>query len=376
MSSSKTYSKIIFFHLLNDNSGSPTVLKSTVEALDSRRRGDVLYIGSQGRGVLEGSGLQTRRYRYRRSKNRLFTLFSFFASQVFLYRALSNADDVPDDAIIFVNTLLPFGAALWGKRTGRKVIIHVHEVSITPAPLRWFLKSCASKCASQLLYVTQDHLNRIPIKGPPAEVLPNPISPAISTQAAHHTPRRSKSFNVLMLASLRGYKGIEEFMILAQALAHRSDVTFTLVLNAEQTDVDTFVEQHPNAENVLIHARTANPTSFYKEADLVLNLSRVDQWIETFGLTLVEAMAFGIPVIAPPFGGPTEIVTNGQEGYCIDSRKVGELKRAVLHLADDPDLARSMSQAARKRAQHFTFEVYSNKLRSILTKVNDQEQFQ
>jgi len=362
---------IVFCHLLNDRSGSPTVLRATLEVLNARADG-LLYVGSQGRGVLEEACVPTRRYWYRRSRHRIVTLFTYFASQIALYRALSRARDIPQDATVFVNTLLPFGAMLWGRRTGRTVVVHVHEVSITPGPLRRFLTRCAGRCASQLLYVSNDHRARLPIDGPPSRVVPNPVSPALAARAGNYAPRRSGAFNVLMLASLRGYKGVEEFMALAEALRQRPDITFTLVLNAEPEEVKAFAARHPGTSNVTIHSRTDDPVRFYKRADLVLNLARADQWIETFGLTLAEAMTFGIPVIAPPVGGPTEIVTHGVEGYCIDSRDGTALREAVVSLADEPETYAAMSRAARVRAQDFTFGAYATALRAALEEIDER----
>ena len=356
---------IVFCHLLNDRSGSPTVLRATLDALDGREHG-LLYVGSQGRGVLSKTGAETRRYWYRRSRHRVVTLFTYALSQVALYRALARARDIPRDATIFVNTLLPVGAMLWGKRTGRRVVVHVHEVSITPGPLRRFLTRNAARTADLLLYVSHDHLARLPIAGPPARIVPNPVSPAIAARAAPYVPRRSGAFNVLMLASLRGYKGTEEFMALAAALSGRDDISFTLVLNAAPDETATFAARHPDAANVTLHPRTEDPARFYATADLVLNLARVDQWIETFGLTLAEAMTFGLPVIAPPVGGPAEIVTDGREGYLIDSRDGAALQAAVLSLADDADTHATMSRAAADRARDFTFDAFRAALRDAL----------
>lgn len=357
---------IIFCHLLNDRSGSPTVLRSTLDALDAREQG-LLFVGSQGRGVLEEAEVPTRRYWYRRSRYRLITLFTFFASQMALYRALSRATDIPGDAVVFVNTLLPFAAMLWGRRTGRRVIVHVHEVSITPGPLRRFLTSCAGRFADLLLYVSNDHRARLPIEGPPVLVVPNPVGAALVVRAEAHAPRQDRQqFRILMLASLRGYKGIEEFMVLAKGVLNRTDISFDLVLNAEADDVAAFARRHSDAANVTIHPRTDDPALFYGRTDLVLNLSRVDEWIETFGLTLVEAMTFGLPVIAPPVGGPVEIVTHGTDGYCIDSRDGAALREAVLKLADDPQTYNAMARAARKRAQDFSFDAYAAALRAAL----------
>lgn len=362
---------IVFCHLLNDRSGSPTVLRATLDALDARENG-LLFLGSQGSGILDEACVPTRRYWYRRSRHRIITLFNYFVSQFALYRALSRSRDIPSDATVFVNTLLPFAAMLWGRRTGRRVIVHVHEVSITPEPLRRFLTGCARRFADLTLYVSSDHLMRLPIDGPPARIVPNPVSPTLASRAGERTSLENNVFRVLMLASLRDYKGVEEFMALAAAVRHRSDITFELVLNAEAREVAAFVTRHPDAWNVAIHPRTDDPASFYARAALVLNLSRVDLWIETFGLTLAEAMTFGIPVIAPPVGGPTEIVTHGVEGYCIDSRDCHALRTAVIELADDPETYATMSQAARARARDFTFEAYATALRAALDKPTER----
>nr|WP_283054488.1 glycosyltransferase [Thetidibacter halocola] len=255
---------------------------------------------------------------------------------------------------------------LWGRRSGRRVVVHVHEVSISPGPLRRFLTRCAGRCADLLLYVSNDHRARLPIDGPPARIVPNPVSPALAARAAKAAPRQKGPFTVLMLASLRGYKGVEEFMALAATLRDRSDIVFELVLNAEPDEVSAFAARHSGVSNVTIHPRTDDPALFYTRADLVLNLARVDQWIETFGLTLAEAMTFGIPVIAPPVGGPAEIVTHGEQGYCIDSRDGESLRKAVLALADDPETRSAMSRAARERARDFSFDAYAAALRAAL----------
>tara|TARA_R110002049_G_scaffold177184_1_gene344271 strand:+ start:3617 stop:4636 length:1020 start_codon:yes stop_codon:yes gene_type:complete len=331
----------------------------------------MLFVGSQGRGVLEEAGVLTRRYWYRRSRYRIMTLFTYFVSQIALYRALSQAREIPADAIVFVNTLLPFGAMLWGRRTGRRVIVHVHEVSITPAPLRRLLTACAARCSDRLLYVSNDHFARLRIAGPAAEILFNPVNPVFrdAARGEQYAPRRTGTFEVLMLASLREYKGVGEFMALARSLRYRDDIRFTLVLNAEMSEVAALKCRYPDVDNVALHPRTDTPGTFYTQADLVLNLARTDQWIETFGLTLVEAMTFGVPVIAPPVGGPAEIVSHGKEGYCIDSRDSAALQAAVLELADKPARAMAMSKAARIRASEFTFDAYAAKLRQMLAEL-------
>ncbi|MFX0543404.1 glycosyltransferase family 4 protein [Roseovarius sp. S4756] len=363
---------IVFCHLLNDNSGSPTVLRETIKALSHAGPDDLLFVGSQGRGVLENAGIPIRRYWYRRGRFRLITLLTFLTSQYFLYRALSRAR-LPGDAIFYVNTLLPFGAALWAKRNGHIVLYHAHEATISPSPLRRFLVNMVEKTAERVLYVSNDHMARLPIVRIPGAVVPNPIAPRIAAKgsATPYAPRRTGYFLVLMLASPRDFKGVHEFLALAELLMARQDIRFQLVLNADAAEIERYLPAASRPHNLEIVPRVDDPERFYATADVLLNLTRVDLVVETFGLTLVEAMAFGVPVIAPPVGGPAEIVTHRQEGYCIDSRDGTPLQAAVLELADNPDLAMTMSQAARNRASEFTFDAYARKLRRILAEAQD-----
>lgn len=354
---------IVFCHLLNDNSGSPIVLKSVVKALLTVEDDSVLFVGSQGRGCLESTGLPIRRYWYRRSRFRLITLVTYLFSQLLLYRALSRAS-LPRDAVIYVNTLLPFGAALWGLRHNRTVVYHVHEVSITPDLLRRFLVRIVKTCACKVFYVSADQRSRLPIAGVPSMVLHNPIDPQIAATGSDtpYAPRRTGHFEVLMLASPRDFKGIPEYLDLARRLSRREDVRFTLVLNGLQSEITTYIPASDRPANVTIHSRTDTPSTYYATADVLMNLSRVDQWVETFGLTIVEGMAFGLPVIAPPIGGPVEIVTDGREGYLIDSRNLAQLERHLCILIENSSKALEMSSYARRRAQDFTMDEFAKSL--------------
>jgi len=78
--------------------------------------------------------------------------------------------------------------------------------------------------------------------------------------------------------------------------------------------------------------------------DLYLTLSRV----ESFGRTAVEAMAVGIPVLALNAGGHAEIITNGQNGFIVDSADPDTVRAAVEAVHRNPDLAAGIVENARK----------------------------
>lgn len=54
--------------------------------------------------------------------------------------------------------------------------------------------------------------------------------------------------------------------------------------------------------------------------------------VETFGMTILEAMAYGIPAIVLNVGEPMEIVSDGYNGYCIDVSDVDVVSATVANI--------------------------------------------
>lgn len=363
---------IVFVHLFNDRSGSPRVLCSAIAALRQEQDRSRLFIGSDGSGCLNEVGIEIMRYWYRRTPYRPLTLATYLISQLALIIRLFCMRDISRDALIYVNTLLPFGAAIYGWLSGRPVVYHLHEVSLTPAPLKWFLMAIARRTARCLIYVSDFHHGRLPIEGVPAAIVHNSIDDDFLKRARDsvYLHRYKGEFNVLMLASLRDYKGVPEFLDLANRLRNRPDIRFNLVVNDDELAIMSYFHDTDMPPNMSVHPRTEDPGAHYAKASLVLNLSRPDLWVETFGLTLLEAMAYGIPVIAPPIGGPAEVVRHEQDGFLVDSRNRNELAARVLHLADDAGLCLRFSAAARSRASVFSQAAFTQKLRQVISKIN------
>jgi glycosyltransferase involved in cell wall biosynthesis len=153
---------------------------------------------------------------------------------------------------------------------------------------------------------------------------------------------------------------------LAARFEGEPDIRFHLVVNDEKSAIRCYFQGRALPPNLTVYPRTSEPSVHYAAASLVLNLSRPDQWVETFGLTLLEAMAFGVPVIAPPVGGPLELVDDGVEGFLIDSRNGEELAASVARLADDESLCMRMSEAARRKSERFSPDAFRQSLRDAL----------
>jgi spore coat protein SA len=86
--------------------------------------------------------------------------------------------------------------------------------------------------------------------------------------------------------------------------------------------------------------------SHYCQADVLVNPS----FSEAFGMSLIEAMACQVPIVATRVGGMTEIVEEGKTGLLVESGSAPELAGAILHILSDEDLMKRMRNAGREQA--------------------------
>ncbi len=77
---------------------------------------------------------------------------------------------------------------------------------------------------------------------------------------------------------------------------------------------------------------------------------------EPFSLTLIHALASGIPTIASRVGGNPEIVEDGHSGLLFAKGDAADLASAVRRLAQDGTLRARLAKGGRRSASRFTFE--------------------
>ncbi len=85
-------------------------------------------------------------------------------------------------------------------------------------------------------------------------------------------------------------------------------------------------------------------------------------WNEAFGLTPLEAMAAGVPVVVSRCGGIVETVQDGKTGFVVEPDNPAALANALLRLAEDNTLRETMGRAGRARALEFTWHAVTNSM--------------
>jgi len=164
----------------------------------------------------------------------------------------------------------------------------------------------------------------------------------------------SRPLRVLWLGSVILRKGIQ---YLCEAARRLQDVaTFRIVgpVGIAQEKVDAA------PKNMTFEGSTPRTEAgrFYDWADVFVLPTLSDG----FAITQLEALAHGVSVVATPNCG--EVVVDGKHGRIVPAADADALAAALVDLAQQPDVLRSMSQNCLHRVRDFTLDRFANRVLS------------
>lgn len=356
---------IVCFHLFNDYSGSPQVLRTVIEGL--LEKGYHIDLVTSRGGVLDElggkEGLRMRQYDYRFARNMAVRAlrYAWVQLQVF-FIALGYM--FKRNTVIYVNTILPVGAAIGGRLACKKVVYHYHENAKAKSMAYRILAKIMQLIASDIICVS--HYQRSFLRRKKrVHITPNALKRDFTAKLAPDSAKAFDNQRVLMLGSLKTYKGTDEFIALAGSM---NKYSFELVINDSQKNIDNYLKEKdivlPN--NLAIHPRQDDVAPFYNRASLVLNLTNKKYAIETFGLTALEAMSAGLPVIVPTVGGIAEMVTDGENGYRIDSQDCEKMQQYIEKILRNKIFFINLSKNALAKSRSYDAEHMVNNIANIL----------
>jgi len=110
--------------------------------------------------------------------------------------------------------------------------------------------------------------------------------------------------------------------------------------------------------------------SFYQQADIFV----LPTYAEAMPISVIEAMAAGLPVVSTPVGGIPELIHDGEEGLLCPSGDVNALAEKIMCLVSDHQRRTEMGTKGRKRVrEQMDFTAYVGRLRAELIRLTEPD---
>ena len=260
----------------------------------------------------------------------------------------------------------------------RAVIFHFHASGVSeayhrlPAPLRvlYHLAYRNADVAVRLSELTPD--DPAALGAATVHVVPNGVSD-------HHRGASSKGPDgvptVLYVGVLSESKGLL-VLLEACAILKKHGVTFRLdvVGAAQPATFSRVLAEVIDARGLEDHVRLCGVRDgeekwrLYREATVFGFPTFFES--EAFPVVLLEAMQFGLPVVATAWRGIPSIVEDGRTGFLVPPHDAGALAERIEALLDQPDLAAEMGQRGRERyLADFTIEAFQRNMEAVIASV-------
>ena len=182
-------------------------------------------------------------------------------------------------------------------------------------------------------------------------VIPNPLASVLLADASA-AEGLADSHTILYTGRLAPVKGIAHLLDAAGEVCRQApDARFVLAgpwqmgPKPEEWGFGTNGEVFGDGVKWKGHVSWEQMPALYRSASVFV----MPSWFESFGISVIEAMAFGLPVVASNAGALPEIVEDGVTGFLVPPGDARALAAAIMKLLQDPALRHRMGRAGRLR---------------------------
>jgi glycosyltransferase involved in cell wall biosynthesis len=238
--------------------------------------------------------------------------------------------------------------AAWWAGVNRRIHTHHHGRLASISGRQRFLIRQAARCAEHFVCVSNDSA-RFMIEQGIAEQQVRTIHNGIDlTRFAFLGP--ADGGPIVTVARLSPEKDVANLLRAAQGVvAQFPQARFEIAGDGPcRADLMRLTQELRLSENVLFHGEVLGIAALLARARLFVLPSQT----EGISLTLLEAQARGLPVVATQVGGTPEVVDAGATGLLVPARDPAALAQAIGAILSDPERGRQMGRAGRQRVEN------------------------
>jgi glycosyltransferase involved in cell wall biosynthesis len=266
------------------------------------------------------------------------------------------------NALVHVHSSVCIYAMWAAKRAGVPLVVHVRETR-RPTWESWLREQMVLRLADRIVTVSEG------IRRGYSRVFQNRSATIYNwVDAPENIAELSRHGRVLgFVGSIHFEKGIREFLEMCARLkgmgtdfeAHVYGQPLT-----PETDIwcRSFVQREGLERCVLWKGAVQDAARLYRSMDLCV----LPTYYDALPRAVMEAMSWGIPVVATRVGGIPELLGANEAGLLIPPRDVDALTQAVRSLLDNGEMRRALGEAGRKRVRElFGRERYRSQMLAL-----------
>jgi L-malate glycosyltransferase len=191
----------------------------------------------------------------------------------------------------------------------------------------------------------------------PIDVIHNFFQRPIPQRARDEVRRELGIKNEVLLlhsSNLRPLKRIDLLLESAALIQPRQSFKLVVLAGSSFAPFAEQVRRLGLEERVIVREKVTNVEDYLHAADLGVFTSDM----ESFCLSILEAMSFACPSVARRVGGIPEVIQNDATGVLVDSAEPKDIAAALQRLITEPDRRLRLGTAAEQRArEHFSAAV-------------------
>lgn len=151
-------------------------------------------------------------------------------------------------------------------------------------------------------------------------------------------------FIILNMSRFDKKNNLKAFIEIASLLNDENEILFVLAGDGEEKQKILSLVEKNNLKNILLTGFITNPTDYAAASDIYLSTSLS----EGLPYSLLEALMFGLPIIASNVRGNNEVVINDTNGFLFDLSNISQAVDFILKLNSDSAAYQRMSYNARR----------------------------
>ena len=199
----------------------------------------------------------------------------------------------------------------------------------------------------------------------PQYVVYNGVSQALLDRGRGNTPKMNQPFDLTYVGRLSEYKGVDILIRAGRILRQQYDIRLCIVGDGEyRDDLERICREEKMEDITAFYGQQPSPEPYLEQATVFVYPTTCQ---EAFGISLLEAMAYGIPCVANAVGGIPELISHGESGLLCDGFTPEELAEKIQILLESDMTA--MSRCARETAERFSIDNTVQNIKEILEKI-------